>query len=279
MIAITLLTRDRRPFFERALRYALAQRDCPPFRVVVLDDGHDAVEDLCGRDPRVAYYSYPPGTFPTLGDKRNESIALAHDCDTIAIWDDDDWSHSNRLEVAVGTLEREAADFAAAAAGYRLTLGTHKVLYQPGPSLDAIATWPSDPFGIIFASGVFKRSLWERVGGFPARDVGEDVKFCVRAKELGARFATWTTPMRSGWLLDALYLIVDHAENTSRRAPTRPFPWRLTTFMERLHLAAWVGDAAWLDYTNAPDGDAKTLAAIWRGYRADRPPRLTPPTI
>jgi glycosyltransferase involved in cell wall biosynthesis len=87
-------TRDRRPYAPLALACFLKQTHVDK-ELLVLDDGDDPIKDLLPQLPNVLYFASPPPP-KTLGTKLNELAKLAHG-DICVNWDDDDWSHPERI--------------------------------------------------------------------------------------------------------------------------------------------------------------------------------------
>jgi glycosyltransferase involved in cell wall biosynthesis len=114
--------------------------------------------------------------FRTLGEKRNACIEAARG-DFVAIWDDDDVYLPWRLSYSMQELRRWRTDF------YR---PAEFLAYWGESDLhdnQTVPEWMNHPTVLL------RRSLWERVGGYPAMDVGEDAEFFARVHEyLGKEF-------------------------------------------------------------------------------------------
>ena len=82
-------------------------RITPIASLIVVDDGDDAVGDLCQGVPRVRYFRLPKRL--SIGAKRN--LACEHAAgDIVAHWDDDDWYARNRLRYQVAAILAGEAD-------------------------------------------------------------------------------------------------------------------------------------------------------------------------
>lgn len=103
---------------------------------------------------------------PNFGSLRNASIRAAlHDTGAplIAHWDDDDWSHPERLIEQVALLQESGAD----AVGYRTM-----PMYRSTDDTVWMYRWPSDRYGLD-TSLMYRRELWEEKP-FPETSRGAD---------------------------------------------------------------------------------------------------------
>jgi len=96
-------TRDRRNFIPRVIACFLSQTYTDS-ELIILDDGIDRVEDLIPHDRRVRYYHSQFRR--VVGAKRNMACQAANG-DVIAHWDDDDWSHPERLATQIELLKAD----------------------------------------------------------------------------------------------------------------------------------------------------------------------------
>jgi glycosyltransferase involved in cell wall biosynthesis len=151
-----MLTRNRRLWLPWSLRCAQYQT-YQPTEILVIADGED-VSDLI---PPGVRYLHLAGK-PTVGRKRNVGCEAATG-EVIAHFDDDDFSHPDRLE---GQIERLTTSGAA------LT-GFHTMRFTDG------ARWWQYKGATRYALGtslVYWRSFWQR-HRFPELQVGEDNQF------------------------------------------------------------------------------------------------------
>ncbi len=100
LVSCVMPTADRRKFVGRAIEY-FQRQDYPTLELLVLDDGHDPVNDLMPPDPRVRYERL--SSRHILGAKRNLACEMARG-DVIVHWDDDDWVGSDRVSRQVSAL-------------------------------------------------------------------------------------------------------------------------------------------------------------------------------
>lgn len=95
LVSCLMVTKNRPVLALRAVKSFLAQTY--PLRELVIVDESDADwSGLIPTTPLVRFYHYPGGNGP-LGRMRNESLKLAKG-GVVMQWDDDDWSHPERIE-------------------------------------------------------------------------------------------------------------------------------------------------------------------------------------
>jgi len=103
-VCCIMLTRDRPRMAERAIRSFLAQtyeRKC----LLVANSGSQSIFTVATRWPGIREMFTYSGI--SIGEARNAAIGCARDrycVDIIAHWDDDDWSHPNRIAEQVSVL-------------------------------------------------------------------------------------------------------------------------------------------------------------------------------
>jgi glycosyltransferase involved in cell wall biosynthesis len=105
LVSLCTPTRDRLRFLPLLLR-CIEQQTYPQARMewVVVDDGVESAEELCGRFPNTRYLRLDPAAGPApLGRKRNLTHALATG-DILVDMDDDDYYPTRRVAHAVETL-------------------------------------------------------------------------------------------------------------------------------------------------------------------------------
>jgi len=107
-VSCLLVTADRPTLVRRALRCYAAQTYANT-ELVVLDNGDERIESIvAGADlPGEVQYLYVERT-PDLwiGGLRNQALDAATGEFVIPQWDDDDWSHPERIERQVAVLQR-----------------------------------------------------------------------------------------------------------------------------------------------------------------------------
>ena len=148
-----------------------------------------------------------PVRFATLGEKRNACAALLPAASLLSVWDDDDIYLPWHLETLVAALRD--ADWA---------VPREVLIRRAGDRLSR------QPGGGLFHSGWgFRRTLFRRVGGYPAIGNGEDRGLAERFRRAGTR----STPYESlrgpsllySWFADAGAV---HLSAAGGSATTRP---------------------------------------------------------
>ena len=121
-----------------------------------------------------------PRRYSTLGEKRNAAAALvSHDVEALAVWDDDDLYLPWSLRACVAALK--------VAPWSRPSLVLHP---QKDGSLRQHETG-----GLFHGGWAYARKVFRQVGGYPAKDNGEDQAFARRLKRAGV---TQTDPTELG---------------------------------------------------------------------------------
>jgi hypothetical protein len=196
-ICAILLTADRPEYARRAVAAFRAQT-YPAKRLLILDSGvtqlgFDSVSTARGE----FYVRGERGPIlPTIGELRNMANGIRHfeEPDIFVHFDDDDWSHPNRIAEQVALLQSSGADVV----GYRECLFWRE--RQPIENLDAKfgierrtnfaipgEAWlysNPDPRYCLGTSLCYWRKTWERKP-FEATSQGEDVRFCTGLKCVG----------------------------------------------------------------------------------------------
>lgn len=110
LVCAILLTKDRPEMAKRAV-------EC--FRSQTYQNKHLLVVDNVSEPDRpggvVEYYAAPPERYKTIGELRNFANSHAAGADILIHWDDDDWSHHNRISEQVALLQASGKQ----AVGYR----------------------------------------------------------------------------------------------------------------------------------------------------------------
>jgi glycosyltransferase involved in cell wall biosynthesis len=202
LVSCLMPTADRRYHVERSIRYFLRQ-DHPLRELIVLDDGHDRVDDLIPDGAGVRYVELERPRI--LGAKRNLGCEAA--CgDVIVHWDDDDWMAPHRLRYQVAELERAGAD----------ACGSSRLLYFD-PARHAAWRYEYPAGRRTWVAGntlCYARDVWRRTP-FAEVAVGEDTRFL------------WSGAVRRLLpLADHRFLVgVIHDANASRKNTGDPW-WR-----------------------------------------------------
>lgn len=157
-------TAGRRRFIPLAVRYFLEQTFADS-DLLIYDNGECAIRDLVPESPRITYFHRPDHLESVdIGTLRNICCDVARG-PYIAHWDDDDWSHPQRLEEQLQLIESCEADLV----GYwRMHFydERHHKLYSYG----------DNPLYVIGTSFLYRKEFW-RHHHFASKDVGEDNDF------------------------------------------------------------------------------------------------------
>ena len=86
LVSCIMLTRNRRAFVPKAIRY-FQRQDYPNKELVIIDDGSERLADLVHDDPHIRYIRLSGRR--ALGGKRGQGV-LGNDGDLTMRWDDDD---------------------------------------------------------------------------------------------------------------------------------------------------------------------------------------------
>jgi glycosyltransferase involved in cell wall biosynthesis len=166
---------SRRSFIDSLLRCFISQTHVDK-ELIILDEGYTPHPMLSHGTPGNIRYVFreDKGVSVSVGQKRNEANAMATG-DIIAHFDDDDWSHPERLAEQLAFMEKTGK----ACVGYhdllyfRMTDRTlWKYMYQGKPCIYATGT-----------SQFYRRSAWEKTP-FKNKIVGEDSQFSFDMKAL-----------------------------------------------------------------------------------------------
>lgn len=163
-VSCIMPTFNRRQFVPQAIKYFLEQ-DYPYKQLIIVDDGHDRIEDLVPQDSQITYIPFPRKI--TIGEKRN--LAIEHSqSDIILHWDDDDWQARNRISYQMKHLLKHQADIC----------GTHKLLfYDLRSGKQWLYEYPSrSKKWLAGATLCYRRSFWI-AGKFDHQNIGEDTRF------------------------------------------------------------------------------------------------------
>jgi hypothetical protein len=181
-IAVVCVTFNRPQQLGQMIR-CFEQQDYPQRELVILDDAGQ-YRPTAGPGWRLASVAE---RFPTLGEKRNAAAQLvAPDVEALAVWDDDDLYMPWALRASLAALQQ--------APWSRPSVVLHPV---PDGSLRRHQT------GGLFHSGwAYRRDVFERSGGYPPMNNGEDRGLAQRFHELGVSEAD---PLRLGFLPFLVY--------------------------------------------------------------------------
>jgi glycosyltransferase involved in cell wall biosynthesis len=158
LVSCVCATYGRSPDHQHLLEEAIesfVRQTYPHKELVVLNDC-PAQELVCDA-PGVRVVNMPE-RFPTLGEKWNAAVGLARG-ELIAIWDDDDISLPWRLALSVERLG-DADYFNPRCYWFEDTNGLHT----------------DHPVGYAHMAGLFRKSAFQAVGGYPAISFGCDAE-------------------------------------------------------------------------------------------------------
>lgn len=115
-VCAVMLTRDRHEMARRAVECFRAQTYDPISRLLLIYDTGDPSWYDARTDSENEHHWTPQGASgATIGALRNTANMSAGRCDIFLHWDDDDWSHPNRIAEQVALLQATGAD----CVGYR----------------------------------------------------------------------------------------------------------------------------------------------------------------
>ena len=141
------------------------EQDYPDRELVILDDAGQ-YDDTAGDRWRLTSIDR---RFGSLGEKRNAAAALCSaDADALAVWDDDDIYLPWALSATAAALEK--------APWSRPSVVLHE---QADGKLRQHRTG-----GLFHGGWAYRRAVFERAGGYPAMNNGEDQAFARRLKKL-----------------------------------------------------------------------------------------------
>jgi hypothetical protein len=164
-------TGDRRRFVPQAIK-CFQRQTYPNLELVIVCDGEDDLSDLIPCDDERIRYSYMGRERRTIGPKRNLACEQAKG-NLIALFDDDDWSHPNRLQIQVGKLLAAGVEFCGLPLILFYVIASGDVWLWQTPALLHPSLWNALPAG---ASFLFRREYWSR-SPFPDIRLGSDMAF------------------------------------------------------------------------------------------------------
>ena len=173
LVCAIMLTRDRPVMAERAVRSFEAQT-YQRKRLVILDTGTGTITRHRGH----FQYSGLGGSSLSIGLLRNKANGMADEGAILVTWDDDDYSHPNRIAEQVALLQSSGA----ACVGYSQTLFWDTVTPPAGQAW----VYSGAPIGASFA---YWRKTWE-AQPFENVSRGEDDRFWKALRVAGKHVAT-----------------------------------------------------------------------------------------
>lgn len=193
-------TGKRRHFLPQAIKY-FQRQSYPNLELVIVCDGEDNLSDLLPLDEKRIRYCHLGRDHCTIGTKRNLACEQSRG-DLIAHFDDDDWSHPDRVRFQVGALLAEGAEVCRLSQLSFFEINTKVAWLCRTPAL----LHPSLSLGLP-AGGtlLYRRSYWSS-SPFPDISLGEDMAFI--ASESRRDFSVLVPDYR-------LYVTMIHGSNTS----------------------------------------------------------------
>lgn len=175
-----MLTRDRPAMARQAVACFRAQT-YPAKRLLVVDSGRELYPGIEDESSGVCWEPCHEGF--TIGELRNTAVNFLTEFPIIVHWDDDDWSHPNRIAEQVALLQWSGADVV----GYREMLFARQVFSPITDAPTDSEAWlynNPNPGYALGTSLCYWRETWERKP-FEATSRGEDLKFCLGLKVAG----------------------------------------------------------------------------------------------
>lgn len=168
-------TADRRRFVPQAVK-CFQRQAYPNLELVIICDGEDDLSDLIPGDDERIHYFYLGFERHTIGTKRNLACERAKG-GLIAHFDDDDWSHQDRLSFQVGALLAEGAEVCAFSQLLFLEIASGLVWLTRTPALLHPSLYLGFPFG---TTHLYQRSYWSK-SPFPDVTLDEEIAFTLGA--------------------------------------------------------------------------------------------------
>ncbi len=185
-VCAVMLTADRPELAKRAVE-CFRRQTYPAKRLLILDSGSSVPSAFL--DETVWLHCVTPKAYGTIGQLRNfaNAAASARNVDILIHWDDDDYSHPNRIAEQVALLQSSGAD----CVGYRGMLFWRKIqptveelMFTVPPPAEAWLYSNPNPGYCLGTSLCYWRKTWERKP-FQATSQGEDLQFMTGLKCVG----------------------------------------------------------------------------------------------
>ena len=235
-ICAVMLTKDRPELARRAVE-CFRRQTYPAKSMLVYETGFPTKLRPGVGGGNVFHWSggRPEDNKRTIGELRNVANGYSAKTpnfpasDILMHWDDDDWSHPNRIAEQVELLQSPGVDVV----GYNEMLFSRRMVSRvmcdsfggEGPDgrieVDRYEAWlysNPNPGYTLGTSLCYWRRTWERKP-FPATNVGEDLQFCTGLKCFGVSSLSGHHLSNSGFMattgLDPRMIARIHAGNTS----------------------------------------------------------------
>ena len=154
-------TKNRQEWVPRAIR-CFQDQTYVHRELLILDNG-DSIQDLIPPYGRIRYVRMAGDH--KIGNLRNYCCQMARG-EFIAHWDDDDWSHPNRLQAQIGSLQ-----------GLDVTVFSSMYFHGPGKEVKLYTA----PAGHGLGTSLFYRRSWWEQNKFSPQHIGEDAVFMQRS--------------------------------------------------------------------------------------------------
>ncbi|HYK05718.1 MAG TPA: glycosyltransferase [Thermoanaerobaculia bacterium] len=197
LVSCVMATYNRRPFIPLALETFRAQTH-ERRELIVVDDGADAIGDLCTGVPGVRYVRLRGRA--TIGAKRNAGAAAATG-EILVLWDDDDWYAPSRIERQIAPIVAGDAELTGLTGKFVLELPQRRWW-----AIDASLHRSMFEGNVVGGTIAFHRRVWTDGVRFPEISLGEDAGFLREAARRGLRLRRIED--------DDLFLYVRHCANT-----------------------------------------------------------------
>jgi glycosyltransferase involved in cell wall biosynthesis len=172
LISCKCITYGRVDLLEEALHSFLIQDYAGPKELVIVNDY--PMQTLKYDHPEVRIFNLSE-TFDTIGAKENFAVESCR-ADIIAVWDDDDVAMPNHLS-------NIAKYFVP---GSDLLHWQKGVLYNE-PSISALT-------GLGNSGIVYRKKIWEKIGGHPLENAGYDMTFVLSIKAISTNVVLASPP-------------------------------------------------------------------------------------
>lgn len=154
-VVAIMLTADRPEMARRAVECFRAQTYSPKTLLIVNSGAVPLLNDPSGYEKDMMEPCYIGADAQTIGELRNRGNADAarHGADILIHWDDDDYSHPNRIAEQVTLLQSSGAD----------AVGCREMLFWRDTPGEAWLYSNPDPRYCLGTSLCYWRKTWERV--------------------------------------------------------------------------------------------------------------------
>jgi glycosyltransferase involved in cell wall biosynthesis len=182
LVSCLMPTFERPGFLQQAIRLFL-QQDYPRLELIVVDDSPASAAELIPISERIRYFRIQPRA--SLGAKLNLALEQCSG-EIVAHWDDDDWYAPGRISYQVNALLQEKAELCCIHPERVYDASTGK-FWTCAP--ECYQSWLAYG-GVIGATMVYPRRLYEEGIRHPDFSLSEDDEFARRMIEHGGKLIT-----------------------------------------------------------------------------------------